>query len=125
MMAREGSKAAEGDVNVDVLPDVYIVGAAGQGGQLYLQTPTGGFVKKKEKAFEQFADLEDVAVLLFDCDHDGDLDLLVGPGGNQPGPNSRQMQLRFNKNNEKRNFTLAPTPSPNPALNFPVPLPAA
>src|SRR5690606_26493109 len=45
MLSREGPKAALGDVNGDGLQDVYICGATGTAGQLYLQT-NNGFVKK-------------------------------------------------------------------------------
>ena len=79
LLSREGPKAACGDVNNDGLEDVYIGGTFGHPGQLYLQKKNGQFEKKPEKGFEQFKDFEDVAVLLFDCDHDGDLDLLVCP----------------------------------------------
>ncbi len=106
MLSREGPKAAVGDVNGDGLPDVYIGGTAGHAGQLYLQTPSGKFIKKAEPAFEQFNDFEDEAVLFFDADHDGDLDLFVGPGGNDHPPYSRQMQNRLFKNDGKGNFTL-------------------
>jgi enediyne biosynthesis protein E4 len=106
MLSREGPKAAVGDVNGDGLADVYIGGTIGHPGQLYLQTPDGKFVKKAEPAFDQFADFEDEAVLFFDADHDGDLDLYVGPGGNNNLPYSRQMQNRLFKNDGKGNFTL-------------------
>ncbi len=106
LLSREGPKAAVGDVDGDGLEDVYIGGAANQGGQLYLQTADGGFVKKPEKIFEQFAAFEDEAVLLFDADKDGDLDLVIGPGGNNQPPNSREIQLRLYKNDGKGNFTL-------------------
>ncbi len=53
-------------MNGDGLSDIYIGGAAGHGGQLYLQTPNGGFIKKQEQLFNQMADFEDVAVLFFD-----------------------------------------------------------
>ena len=80
MLSKEGPKAAVGDVNADGLDDVFIGGTPGHPGQLYIQTPDGRFVKKEEKEFQRFSDFEDVAVLLFDCDHDGDLDLLICPG---------------------------------------------
>ncbi|HZE84994.1 MAG TPA: FG-GAP-like repeat-containing protein, partial [Puia sp.] len=120
ILSREGPRAAVGDVNGDGLPDIYIGGASGQAGQLYLQTPSGAFVKHPEKAFDQFADFEDVAVLLFDCDHDGDLDLLVCPGGNNAPSLSRQMQLRLYRNDGKGNFGIDPSAFPNTGMNISV-----
>ena len=106
MLSREGPKATVGDVNGDGLEDVFIGGTKDHPGQLYLQKEDGNFVKKEEPIFKQFADFEDVAVLLFDCDKDGDLDLLICPGGNNVPENSRQMQMRLYKNDSKGNFTL-------------------
>jgi enediyne biosynthesis protein E4 len=106
MLSREGPKVAVGDVDGDHLSDIYIGGTKGHPGQLYMQTEDGKFIKKAEPAFEQFADFEDEAVLFFDADNDGDLDLFVGPGGNNNPPYSRQMQFRLFKNDGKGNFTL-------------------
>jgi len=106
MLSREGPKAAVGDTNGDGLDDVFIGGTAGHPGQLYLQTENGEFIKKEEVSFRQFIDFEDVAVLLFDCDKDGDLDLLVCPGGNNVPATSRQLQFRLFKNDGKGNFEL-------------------
>ena len=112
LLSREGPKAAVGDVNGDGLEDVYIGGTAGHPGQLYLQTADGKFVKKDEPAFAQFNDFEDEAVLFFDADHDGDLDLFIGPGGNNNRPFSRQMQNRLFKNDGHGNFTIYPDAFP-------------
>jgi hypothetical protein len=106
MLSREGPKAAVGDVNGDGLEDVYIGGTSVHPGQLYLQTTTGKFEKKDEPGFLQFKDFEDGAVLFFDADNDGDLDLFIGPGGNNNQPNSRPMQNRLFKNDGKGNFTI-------------------
>lgn len=105
MLSREGPKAACGDVNGDGLTDVYICGAAGTVGQLYLQT-SNGFIKKPEKTFEQFVNFEDVTALFFDADKDGDLDLFVGSGGNNHPIGSREMQNRLYLNDGKGNFTI-------------------
>lgn len=120
MLSREGPKATCGDVNKDGLQDIYIGGAAGHGGQLYLQTPTGTFIKKENADFKQFADFEDVAVLFFDCDNDGDLDLVIGPGGNNVSPISRQMQLCLFKNDGKGNFEIDPSAFANNEANIAV-----
>ncbi len=129
MLSREGSKAAVGDVNGDGLQDIFIGGTNAHAGQLYLQKEDarmtgsvgrGKFVKKDEKVFEQFTDFEDVAVLLFDCDKDGDLDLLICPGGNNVSEGSRQLQFRLFKNDGKGNFSLDATAFPLNADNISV-----
>lgn len=117
MLSREGPKAATGDVNSDGLPDVYIGGTPNHPGQLYLQTAGGGFVKKEVPVFKQFLEFEDEAVLFFDADGDGDLDLFVGPGGNSAPPYSRLMQNRLFKNDGKGNFTLDAAAFPENGMN--------
>jgi hypothetical protein len=112
LLSREGPKAAFGDVNHDGLTDVYIGGTIGHPGQLYLQTPAGQFIKQPEPAFDQFPDFEDQAVLFFDANGDGNLDLFVGPGGNAYPPFSRQMQNRLFLGDGKGHFTLAPDAFP-------------
>lgn len=120
MLSREGPKAAVGDMNGDGLDDVFIGGTPGHPGQLYLQNPDGKFTRKEEKVFSQFPDFEDVAVLFFDCDHDGDLDLLICPGGNSAPPYSRELQLRLFKNDGKGNLSLDASAFPNVGMNVSV-----
>ena len=119
MLSREGPKAARGDVNGDGTVDVFIGGASDQGGQLYLQTGTG-FIKKRTEIFDAYAQFEDVATLLFDCDGDGDIDLFIGAGGNNHPPNSKQMQHRLFKNDGKGNFQIDSTAFPSNSMNISV-----
>jgi hypothetical protein len=105
MLSRLGPKAAAGDVNGDGLTDIYIGGAKGQPGQLYLQTPNG-FVKKDIPDFKKYA-FDDVTVaFFFDCDGDGDLDLFTGGGGNFASESSGSFQNQLFINDGKGNFTL-------------------
>jgi hypothetical protein len=120
ILSKEGPKAAVGDVNGDGLEDIFIGGTPGHAGQLYLQKQDGSFLKKEGKEFLRFIDFEDVAVLLFDCDKDNDLDLLVCPGGNNVRPNSRELQLRLFKNDGKGNFSLDDAAFPNTGMNVSV-----
>lgn len=120
MLSKEGPKAAVADVNGDGLDDIYIAGTPALPGQLYIQTAAGGFIKKEQPAFKAFSEFEDVAVLFFDCDKDGDKDLLVCPGGNKASANSRELQLRLFKNDGKGNFTLDASAFPNTGMNISV-----
>lgn len=118
--SREGPKAAQADVNGDGLDDIYIGGAEGKTGQLYLQTPDGKFVKKDEPAFGPYFEFEDVAVTFFDYDKDGDADLLVCPGGNNRPVNSRELQLRLFTNDGRGNFTINTAAFPNMSMDIAV-----
>ncbi|MGZ3845943.1 MAG: VCBS repeat-containing protein [Flavisolibacter sp.] len=119
MLSREGPRAAVGDVNGDKLEDIIIGGTVNHPAQVYIQS-AGGFKKKDEPSIASFADFEDVAVLLFDADKDGDSDLLICPGGNAYPAGSRQLQLRFFKNDGRGNFVLDASAFPQTGMNVSV-----
>jgi hypothetical protein len=105
MLSREGPKAAVADVNNDGRADVFICGAAGQPGQLYLREPNG-FEKKNIPDFKKSAALEEVTALFFDADNDGDPDLFVGAGGNRMLSSGNGFINQVYLNDGKGNFTL-------------------
>jgi enediyne biosynthesis protein E4 len=119
MMSREGPKAAVADVNGDGLDDIYIGGASEQAGQLYLQT-ANGFVQKENADFKKLATFEDVAVLFFDADKDGDKDLYVGSGGNNFDVGSFEGFQRLYRNDGKGNFELDQLALPRNDMNLSV-----
>ncbi|TDH29372.1 CRTAC1 family protein [Segetibacter sp. 3557_3] len=117
VLSREGPRAAVGDVDGDQLDDVYICGAAGQGGTLYLQNANGSFRKKPTTDFTTYQDFEDVTSLFFDSDKDGDQDLFVGSGGNKHSSESRELQNRLYKNDGRGNFKIDVNALPNSGMN--------
>ncbi len=77
-----GPIVTKGDVNSDGKIDLYISGASGQAGELFVQSSTG-FIKQNIPVFLNDAVHEDLEALFFDADNDGDQDLYVISGGNE------------------------------------------
>ncbi len=102
MHSRNGPGIAVGDVNRDGLADFFIGGAAGYPGQFSLQQPDGSFESER---FIQDSLSEDMGVLLFDADNDGDLDLYVVSGGSSYPKNSPKYQDRLYLNDGMGKFT--------------------
>ncbi len=74
-----GPALAVADVNGDNLEDVYLGGARGQSGALYLQSQEGRF---RQTSFPDSHEThEDTYALFLDADGDGDQDLYVASGG--------------------------------------------
>lgn len=115
-LSQEGPKAAIGDVDGDGRQDVYICGAKGQVGQLYLQT-TSGFKPLAQPAFDPFAEYEDTAALFLDADRDGDLDLFVGSGGNELPAGAGDLRNRLYMNDGRGHFTLNGRALPPTTMN--------
>lgn len=104
IFSREGPKVATADVNGDGLTDMYIGAAENKTGRLYLQNAAGGFAGKDIDLSKKNAGTDDVAILFFDYDKDGDMDLLIGPGGNNHPVNSAELEPRLYNNDGKGNF---------------------
>ena len=81
LLSRLGPALATGDVNGDALADVFVGGARGQAGALYLQQHGGRFAPVSIPDLEAHARYEDTDALFFDADGDTDLDLYVVSGG--------------------------------------------
>ncbi len=113
MLSTQGPHTAKGDINKDGLDDIYIGGAKGQSGVLYLQTKGEKFIKTNEALLQKDAGSEDTDALFFDADGDGDEDLYVCSGGNEFSPNSTELIDRLYINDGKGNFTKSPQVLPS------------
>ncbi len=112
MISTEGPKLAKGDVNGDGQEDVYIGGARGQAGQLFIQK-NGQFIAKSVSAFEVDKNGEDVGAIFFDADGDKDLDLYVVSGTNEYSRASSALKDRLYFNDGRGNFKVSKQILPN------------
>lgn len=102
--SRPGPALALGDVDGDGQEDVFVGGARGQSGSLFLQKGKGVFVENPAHPFETVCDA--AAALFFDADGDKDLDLLVVNGGNEAPAGDPSYQDRLYRNDGRGNFSL-------------------
>lgn len=107
MLSREGPAMDVADLNNDDRDDVFIGGAAGYAGQIYLQSPNGKMILQTNACFEKDKKQEDTAAKFFDADGDGDQDLYVGSGGNDKETESELLRDRLYFNNGKGAFEKA------------------
>ncbi len=105
--SQNGPKMAKGDVNEDGLEDVFIGGAIGQSGRLYLQGSNGQFHAGPSQPWSSDKSYEDIGAVFFDADGDKDLDLYVVSGGSEFDPGDRHYQDRLYINKGNGNFTKA------------------
>ncbi len=105
-LSRFGPALAAGDVNGDQRDDLFVGGAAGQAGTLFLQSTNGTFTQ--ETTFTTEASHEDTAALFADLDQDGDRDLYIVSGGNSKPAGDPHYHDRILLNNGRGTFTPAP-----------------
>lgn len=111
-MSRHGPALAVSDVNGDGLDDIFVGGAKGQSGILYLQDEEAFFHPMENGSWLNDRLHEDVFALLFDADGDTDKDLYVVSGGNEEKKDSEYYQDRLYINDGKGNFKKAPEALP-------------
>lgn len=107
-LSREGPALAKADVNGDGLEDVFLGGAIGEGGSLFLQTLDGRFRSGPSQPWSLDTVSEMVNALFFDADGDGDMDLYIVSGGNEYNDQSPGFADHLYLNDGKGNFVLAP-----------------
>jgi len=102
--SHNGPFMAKADVNNDGLEDFFVGGAANQSGELYLQSASGKF-NPQSGPWNKDDSFEDLGVLFFDFDMDGDQDLYVVSGGSEFPAGSEMFQDRLYANDGEGYFS--------------------
>ena len=99
-----GPALATGDLNGDGLDD-YIVGSAvGQPSAVYIQNNQGDFEELAVPDLFEDKYYEDLGIVIFDADGDGDNDFYIASGGNEFPENSLGYEDRLYKNMGNNSF---------------------
>ncbi len=103
-----GPGLAVADVNNDSLDDILIGGTGDYKAKIFLQRADGTFqMKDMTTAFNSgMRRPENLGVLFFDADNDGDNDLYCVSGSNQSPPQTKNYQDQFFVNDGKGIFTI-------------------
>ncbi|OAB28254.1 Repeat domain-containing protein [Flavobacterium fryxellicola] len=119
MLSQEGPSLAVADINGDGNDDAFIGGAKGQASKIYLNNGNGNFAVTSQKDLDGDFSFEDTAASFFDADNDGDIDLLVGSGGNEKADQANYKN-RLYLNNGKGVFVKSKTNVPTTNNNVSV-----
>lgn len=106
-LSEPGPEMAVGDVNGDMLADVFIGGSKNKKARLYLQDEEGMFFPLTNNPWNADSAFEDAGICFFDADGDKDLDIYVASGGNEYDANSIYYRDRLYLNDGTGNFSAA------------------
>ncbi|MGC6566156.1 MAG: VCBS repeat-containing protein, partial [Akkermansiaceae bacterium] len=106
-LSQNGPGIGWGDVDGDGDDDLLLGGARDQAAQLFLNSGEGSFTPKSVEAFETSAGAENLGVVFFDSEGDGDLDLYLANGSNEAPPGHSSYQDHLFLNDGKGGFEKA------------------
>ena len=99
---------AVADVDGNGLDDIFVGGTGDYRGKFFLQQPNGKFITEELQlpAYKNIRKPENMGLLLFDADNDGDADLYCASGSNESPEQTKNYQDQFFINDGKGNFSI-------------------
>src|SRR6185312_15854601 len=85
MLMTEGPALAVADINHDGLEDVYIGSSKNKKSALFIQQADGKFLESRQADLQKDSACEDVSACFADVNNDGNIDLVIASGGDEPG----------------------------------------
>jgi enediyne biosynthesis protein E4 len=104
MISTEGPALAVADINHDGLEDVFIGSSKLKKPAIFLQQPSGKFLRMNQPDLEKDSTYEDVGACFTDVNKDGFPDLVVASGGNEYYGKNSYLTPRVYLNDGKANF---------------------
>lgn len=115
MRSREGPPVCSGDVTGDGREEVYVGGARGQPGALFVQAGGGGYTLTEQPALQADEESEDSDCLFIDTNGDGRSELVVASGSSEFAAGSRWLADRLYRMGQagqlERDVDALPRPS--------------
>ena len=108
-----GPALATGDLNGDGTDDYIVGGAIGQVSAVFIQDSNGNFEELNIPDLGKDQYYEDLGILIFDADNDGDNDFYIASGGNEFKPKSEGYEDRLYVNIGKNKFERYKESLPN------------
>jgi len=107
-LSQFGPGVAAADIDGNGLDDIYIGGSTDSSGKFLLQQKDGKFIMRNLPVLNSKdpKSPEDMGVLLFDADNDGDVDLYCASGSDESPANTNKYQDRLFVNDGKGNFSI-------------------
>lgn len=117
-LSQYGPGIAVGDIDKNGFDDLYIGGSSGNAGMFFMQDATGKFKADSTRLIQKDDALyEDMGVLFFDADNDGDQDLYMVSGSYEIPPNHAISSDRLFINDGKGRFTKSTNALPKDSAN--------
>ncbi len=116
-LSQYGPGIAVGDIDNNGYDDFYIGGSSGNPGKFFMQDENGFLIDSTRIARANNELEEEMGVLFFDADNDGDLDLYAVSGSYEIPPNHAVSQDRLFINNGKGRFQISASALPKEVTN--------